>query len=110
MSAEEIWETLIIECKEYPLTLQTKTGLHFNLNSNGKRLLVTESEVKPSSKLTVPRPIYKDNFLKVFLYYGRLKAGEKNLSQEIQDNTRNYVYIFSAIKYYEVFKLPNQVI
>ena len=82
------------------LVLQTKMSLNFHLNSNGKRLLVTESDVKPSSKLKVPRPIYKDNFLLVFPYYERLKRGEKSLSREIQDNTRNYVYILSAIRYY----------
>ena len=101
MSAEEVWLRLISECKESPLILQTKTGLHFNLKSNGKRLLVTESDVNPSSKLKVPRPIYKDNFLKVFPYYERLKAGEQNLSREIQRDTRNSVYILSAIKSFD---------
>ncbi|MER1998632.1 MAG: hypothetical protein ABS882_02565 [Lysinibacillus sp.] len=99
MNAEEIWGRLVNECKESPLALQTKTGLNFNLTSNGNRLLVIKSEVNPSSQLKMPRPIYKDNFLRVFPYYERLKVGEKNLSREILKNTRNSVYILSAIKY-----------
>lgn len=79
------------------MTLQTKTGLHFNLKSNGKKLIVTGSEIEPPCKIKLPRPIYKDNFLKVFPYYERLRSGEKGLSGEILANTRNSVYIMAAI-------------
>ena len=100
MSAEEIWRRLVNDCKVTPLPLQTKTGLHFNLSSNGERLLVTESELTPSSKLKVSRPIYKENFLTIFPYFERLQNGEKGLSREIRTNTRNSVYIMSVIKHY----------
>ncbi|WP_332646011.1 hypothetical protein [Lysinibacillus sp. 54212] len=62
MKAEEVWGSLLDECKDSPMTLQTKTGLHFNLKSNGNRLIVTRSEIEPSCKIKMPRPIYKDKF------------------------------------------------
>ncbi|WP_313893539.1 hypothetical protein [Psychrobacillus sp.] len=98
MQAEEVWERLLVECKDRPMMLQTKTGLHFNLKSNGKKLIATASEIEPPCKIRLPRPIYKDNFLKVFPYYERVRSGEKGLSGEILANTRNSVYIMAAIK------------
>ena len=62
MGDEKIWGSLVEECSSRPVTLTTKTGLHFNLESDGKRLIVTNSDSKPSSKLKLPRSIYKENF------------------------------------------------
>lgn len=99
MQADKVWESLIEECSSKPLTLTTKTGLHFNLESDGKWLIVTNSDSKPSSKLKLPRSIYKENFCVVFPYALRILAGEKGLSSELTSKTVNSVYIISAIKY-----------
>ena len=99
MQANNVWESLIEECSSRPLTLKTKTGLHFNLQWDGRRLIVTNSDFKPSSKLKGPRSIYKDNFHIVFPYVLRVLNGEKGLSSEITSKTANSVYIISAIRY-----------
>ena len=99
MGDEKIWGSLVEECSSRPVTLTTKTGLHFNLESDGKRLIVTNSDSKPSSKLKLPRSIYKENFCVVFPYALRVLAGERGLSSEITSKTANSVYIISAIKY-----------
>lgn len=99
MKAEEVWEALVAESVVNPIELKTKTGLHFKLVSNGKFITVFKSEVEPSSKLKSPRPIYKDNFVKVFPFYERWVNSEKGLSKEITAITNNSVYIMAAIGY-----------
>lgn len=99
MKAEEVWEALIGEGVANPIELKTKTGLHFKLVSNGEFLTVFKSEMEPSSKLKSPRPIYKENFVKVFPYYERWVNGEKGLSKEITAITVNSVYIMAAIDF-----------
>ncbi|WP_075619822.1 hypothetical protein [Paenisporosarcina indica] len=99
MNAADIWESLFAESLEKPIELKTKTGLNFKLVTNGKILTVYESEIVPSSKLKSPRPIYKDNFIKVYAYYERWLAGEKGISKEITAITGNSVYIMAAISY-----------
>ena len=86
MDAEEVWESLIVSGSEKPIELKTKTGLHFNLVSNGKHLTVRQSNRQPSSKLKSPRTIYKDNL-----------AHEKGISTEITAITGNASYIMAAI-------------
>lgn len=86
MDAEEVWESLIVSGSEKPIELKTKTGLHFNLVSNGKHLTVRQSNRQPSSKLKSPRAIYKDNL-----------AHEKGISTEITAITGNASYIMAAI-------------
>lgn len=83
---------------ESPLVLKTKRGLNFKLVSNGEYLTVHKSDIEPSSKLKMPRLIYKDNFEKVFPYYERWIAGEKGISKEITPITVNSVYIMGAIR------------
>ncbi|MBO2535646.1 hypothetical protein [Rummeliibacillus suwonensis] len=97
MDAEEVWESLIVSGSEKPIELKTKTGLHFNLVSNGKHLTVRQSNRQPSSKLKSPRTIYKDNFIKVFPYYPKWLAHEKGISTEITAITGNASYIMAAI-------------
>lgn len=98
MNVEEVWKSLVTESVVNPIELKTKRGLNFKLVSNGEYLTVYNSEIEPSSKLKSPRPIYKDNFEKVFLYYERWTAGEKGISKEITAITVNSVYIMAAIK------------
>lgn len=97
MNAEEVWESLIVSGLEKPIELKTKTRLHFNLVSNGKHLTVLNSDIQPSSKLKIPRTIYKDNFMKVFPYYEKWAAHKKGISNEITAITVNSVYIMVAI-------------
>ena len=99
MNAEQIWRSLVTEGVENPIELKTKRGLHFKLISNGEFLTVYKSQIEPSSKLKIPRPIYKENFEKVFPYYERWTIGEKGISKEITAITVNSVYIMSAISY-----------
>ena len=97
MNSEEVWKRLVKKSIVNPIELKTKRGLNFKLVSNGEFLTVYKSEIEPSSKLKTPRPIYKDNFLKVFPYYERWKTGEKGISKEITAITMNSVYIMAAI-------------
>ena len=99
MNAEEVWEALVAEGVENPIELKTKTGLHFKIVSNGKMLTVKNSENEPSSKVKIPRSIYKDNFVKVFPYYERWVNGERGLSTKLTAITGNSVYIMAAIGY-----------
>lgn len=99
LNAVDIWESLLAQSLEKPIELKTKTCLNFKLISNGKFLTVYESEIVPSSKLKSPRPIYKDNFMKVCPYYERWMAGEKGISKEITAITGNSVYIMAAVSY-----------
>ncbi|MEK4521172.1 hypothetical protein MKX96_05970 [Psychrobacillus sp. FSL W7-1493] len=99
MNPLEVWESLLKESAENPIELETKTGLNFKLASGGIFLIVFESEKEPSSKLKSPRPIYKENFLKVFPYYEKWVAEEKGISKEITSITVNSVYIMAGIKY-----------
>ncbi|MFF5996456.1 hypothetical protein AAGS61_17215 [Lysinibacillus sp. KU-BSD001] len=98
MNAEEVWKKLITKSMKNPLVLKTKRGLNFKLVSNGECLTVYKSEIEPSSKLKIPRSIYKNNFEKVFPYYERWKTGEKGLSKELTALTVNSVYIMATIK------------
>lgn len=99
MNPVEIWESLLIQSLQQPLDLKTKNGLNFKLKSDGKILTVYKSEKLPSSKLKYPRPIYKDNFIKVCPYYERWVVGEKGISKELTAITVNSVYIMAAINY-----------
>lgn len=99
MIGAEVWDSLIAEGIDRPIELQTKTGRHFKLVSDGKTLTVNESTITPSSKLKSPRRITKDNFIKVFPYYEKWATSEKGSSAEITAVTMNSVYIMAAIRY-----------
>ena len=57
------------------------------------------SNLEPSSKLKMPRPISKDNLKKFYLYYLSWKKGEKGISKEITAITVNSFYIMAAIDF-----------
>ncbi len=99
MQAKKVWDSLIAECKNGPLNLTTKTGLHFTLTTDSQTLIVNKSDLQPSSKIKNPRKITKANFFEVSPFYKRWLDEEKGLSNKIIEKSRNSVYIMAAIKY-----------
>lgn len=106
MNGEVLWNKIISGLSSFGDELQTTTGLWFRASSNNGRLYVDKATVHfPSSKLSISRPISKNDFIFVYSYYDRWVNGETGVRHEVSRKSRNTAYIFALIeKFYKFSK------
>lgn len=98
MNGETLWNKIISGLPSSGVELQTKTGLWFKASSERERLYVDRAtEHSPSSKISVQRPISKNDFLFVYSYYARWISKEKGIGKEVSQKSMNTAYIFALI-------------
>lgn len=97
MNGETLWKRIISELSSGD-ELQTTTGLWFKVLSGKNKLYVDKATVHiPSSKLSMPRSISKNDFSFVYSYYDRWVNGEIGVRHEVSRKSRNTAYIFALI-------------
>lgn len=102
MNNEILWNSIISELSS-PKELQTlKRGFWFRASSAREKLYVDQAtNHAPSSKISVQRPISKEDFLFVYSYFDRWNDGEKGVRQEVSRKSRNTAYIFALINEFD---------
>lgn len=99
MDGEVLWNGIISNLSSYGEELQTTTGLWFSASSDKGKLYVDKATSHfPSSKLSIRRPISKNDFLLVYSYYDRWVNGETGVRHEVSRKSRNTAYIFALIE------------
>jgi hypothetical protein len=99
MNGESLWDIIISSLTSLGDESQTTTGLWFRASSDKGKLYVDKATSHiPSSKLTMRRPISKNDFLLVYSYYDRWVNGETRVRQEVSSKSKNTAYIFALIE------------
>jgi hypothetical protein len=99
MSGESMWERILSKITIGGIELQTTTGLWFSASSDKGKLYVDKATSHfPSSRLSIRRPISKNDFLLVYSYYDRWVNGETGVRHEVSRKSRNTAYIFALIE------------
>lgn len=99
MNGEILWNSIISGLSSSGDELQTTTGLWFRaLCDNGKLYVDSAKDNRPSSELSMQRPISKNDFLFVYSYYDRWVNGETGVRHEVSRKSRNTAYIFALIE------------
>lgn len=99
MNGESLWNSMLSKISIEGIELQTTTGLWFRASSDKGRLYVDKAtEHFPSSKLSIQRPISKNDFIFVYLYYDRWVTSEAGVRHEVSRKSRNTAYIFALIE------------
>jgi hypothetical protein len=82
-------------------TYKQKRGLWFKVMAKDNKIYVDKtSDYTPSSKLSVPRPLSKKEFLAVYPFYERWANNEKGISNKMCEVSKNTVYILALIKHF----------
>lgn len=99
MNGELLWHRIISELHQTEIELKTLgQGLWFRAYSDNSNIYVDKAAAHlPSSKISMQRPISKNDFLFVFSYYDRWLIGEKGVRHEVSRKSRNTAYIFTLI-------------
>lgn len=98
MTGETLWNQVISELSASAKEVQTSRGLWFKASSrNGWLYVYAAADHEPRSKLSMPRPISKKEFLFVYSYYDRWHSGERGIRQEISKKSENSTYILALI-------------
>lgn len=99
MDSDLLWDKTISVLSSTQAELKTKTGLWFKGYVENQRLFIDRAvEHSPSSKVTKPRSITKNDFLMVMSYYDRWVNGEIGIRHEVSRKSRNTAYIFALIE------------
>lgn len=99
MNGESKWNSILSKLSITGTELQTTTGLWFSVSSDKGKLYVDKATSQlPSSKLSIRRPISKNDFLLVYSYYDRWVNGETGVRHEVSRKSRNTAYIFALIE------------
>jgi hypothetical protein len=99
MNGEAIWDRVTSIITINGIELQTITGRWFRVSCDKGKLFVDEATSHiPSSKLSIRRPISKNDFLLVYSYYDSWINGETGVRQEVSRKSRNTAYIFALIE------------
>lgn len=104
MNGELLWNRIISELHQTEIELKTLgQGLWFRAYSDNSKIYVDKATVHvPSCKMSMQRPISKNDFLFVFSYYDRWLSGEIGVRHEVSRKSRNTAYIFALInKFYK---------
>ena len=101
MNGEILWNSIISGLSSPGDELQTTPGLWFRASSDNSKLYVDRADRnRPSSKLSMQRPISKDDFLFAYSYYARWANGETGVRHEASKKSRNTAYIFALIDHF----------
>ena len=84
---EKLWDTIITELYYKEEELQTITGLWFKAYVEDNRLFIDRAlEHSPSSNVTKPRSITKNDFQMVHSYYDRWVNGKLEYATRLAGN------------------------
>lgn len=104
MNGELLWNRITSELHQKEVELKTLgQGLWFKAYADNSKIYVDKAaEHVPSSKMSMHRPVSKNDFLLVYSYYDRWLSGEIGARHEVSRKSRNTAYIFALInKFYK---------
>lgn len=102
MTALEAWNAIVGGLLEKPREFPTvpkikKTPVWFLASTDGEKVIINEARInKPSSKLSMPRKLVYNTFLKIYPLYLKRESGEQ-VSAEAAAITVHQVYYYSLI-------------
>lgn len=99
MNGETLWNQVVSELSVSAKEVQTSRGLWFRASSqDGKIFVDADTDHEPRSKLSMPRPIFKKEFLFVYSYYERWQSGVPGIRKEICKKSMNSAYVLALIQ------------
>jgi hypothetical protein len=103
-NGNDLWEVIVSELKNQKdistVKLSGEDGKWFSaMAEDGKIKIANSIEMQPSSDITTPRYITKNELLSLYPDYPKWRSGEKK-RPEIRDKNSNSSYIFGLIHHF----------